>query len=70
MSKCENDGENSERSKQQKLHDDDLNNDRNQEPRPAIFKLNAICCEDLFDWLSLRDLHSLGQTNGTTHRSL
>lgn len=28
----------------------------------SIFKLNDFCFEELFDYLSLRDLHSLGQT--------
>lgn len=29
---------------------------------PEIFKLHAIACDELFDYLSLKDLHSLGQT--------
>lgn len=33
-----------------------------QEPSPAIFKLHAIACDDLFEWLSIDDLHALGLT--------
>ncbi|XP_055326436.1 uncharacterized protein LOC129580230, partial [Sitodiplosis mosellana] len=70
MSKRENDGEITEKSKQQKLNDVNPRgtaaaavDGQNEEPAPpAIFKLNAICCDDLFEWLSLKDLHSLGQT--------
>ena len=70
MNKRENDGETNAKSKQQKRNDIDANeiavaapvNVQNEEPTPAIFKLNAICCDDLFEWLSLEDLHSLGQT--------
>lgn len=38
-----------------------------QQPSP-IFKLNAICCDDLFEWLSIKDLDSLGQTCRRMHR--
>lgn len=34
----------------------------NQRQSPPIFKLHAICCDDLFDFLSLKDLYSLGLT--------
>lgn len=30
---------------------------------PPIFKLNGHCFDELFDYLSLKDLHSLGQTS-------
>lgn len=33
----------------------------NQEPTP-IFKLTVDCCDEIFDYLSLVDLHSFGQT--------
>lgn len=36
--------------------------DANDDPSPSIFKLNIDCCEELFEYLSLEDLHSLGQT--------
>lgn len=39
-----------------------------QAQESAIFKLNAICCDDLFEWLPLEDLHSLGQTCKRMHR--
>lgn len=68
MSKRENDDVN-EQSKRQKPDEDDTNETtalaaigQREDTQPAIFKLNAIFCEDLFDWLSLQDLHSLGQT--------
>lgn len=38
-----------------------------QDPSP-IFKLNVDCWEDLFDWLSVTDLHSFGQTCKFFHR--
>lgn len=46
----------------------DVVNVQNQDSLPPILKLNAICCDDLFDWLSLEDLHSLGQTCKRMHR--
>ena len=73
MSKRENDGEiNEEKLKHQKPNDagpseiavavaDAVNVQKEELPSP-IFKLNAICCDDLFDWVSVKDLHSLGQT--------
>lgn len=33
-----------------------------QNPSPDIFKLHAIICSELLDYLSLKDIHSLGQT--------
>lgn len=33
-----------------------------QNPSPDIFRLHAIVCFELFDYLSLKDLHSMGQT--------
>lgn len=30
--------------------------------QPAIFKINVDCFEELFDWLSLKDLHAFGQS--------
>lgn len=33
-----------------------------QNPSPAIFKLHAIACYELFDYLELKDIHSMGQT--------
>lgn len=70
MNKRENHGKTKAKSKQQKRNKFDVNemavaapvHVQNEEPTPAIFKLNAICCDDLFEWLSLKDLHSLGQT--------
>ncbi|XP_055304987.1 uncharacterized protein LOC129569834 [Sitodiplosis mosellana] len=35
---------------------------------PSIFKLDIDCCEELFEYLPLRDLHSLGQTCKRMHR--
>ena len=29
---------------------------------PDIFKLDVDCCEEIFEWLSIKDLHSFGQT--------
>lgn len=41
----------------------DVQNQVKWPPPPSPFlKLNAICCNDLFNWLSLDDLYSLGQT--------
>lgn len=67
MSKRENDGEISGPSKQQKTNKVNQNrisfeNVSNQVSSPAIFKLNAICFDDLFEWLSLKDLISLSRT--------
>ena len=39
-----------------------VNDDRNDVSPTLISKTNAICCKDLFEWISLEDLHSLGQT--------
>lgn len=33
-----------------------------QNPSPHIFKLHVICCNELFDYLPLEDLMSIGQT--------
>lgn len=69
MSKRDYDGEINESSKKARPNDSKPNeipsvSVRNEEPPtlPAIFKLNAICCDDLFEWLSIAGLHSLGQT--------
>lgn len=35
---------------------------RDHESPPAIFKLHAIACEDLFEYLSLKDIYSIGMT--------
>lgn len=71
----ENYGEINVKSKQQKQNDGiDLNviqaavGVQTEESPAFILKLNAICCDDLFDWLSLKDLHSLGQTCKRMHR--
>ncbi|XP_055304305.1 uncharacterized protein LOC129569484 [Sitodiplosis mosellana] len=39
-----------------------------QENPPDIFKLDVDCCEELFEWLSIKDLHSFGQTCKRMHR--
>lgn len=39
-----------------------------QENACDIFKLDVDCCEELFEWLSIEDLHSLGQTCKRMHR--
>lgn len=69
MSKRKNDGEINGETKQPRRNNVDskeiavsVNVLQNQKRLPPILKLNAICCDDLFDWLSLEDLHSLGQT--------
>lgn len=68
MSKRKNDDESNEKAHQQKRSDVDSKqiavavDTRNQVNASPILKLNAICCDDLFDWLSSEDLHSLGQT--------
>lgn len=68
MSKRKKDGESNEKANQQKRNDVDSKeiavavDTQNQVNPSPILKLNAICCDDLFDWLSLRDLQSLGQT--------
>ena len=68
MSKRKNDGEINEETRQKKQNDVDSKgiavavDVQNQGTPPPILKLNAICCDDLFEWLSLEDLHSLGQT--------
>ena len=36
-----------------------------EEYRPKIFKLNIDCFDEIFEYLSLKDLHSLGQTYRT-----
>lgn len=41
--------------------------DSDQESLPDILKLHVICCE-LFDYLSLEDLNSLGKTGNRLHR--
>ncbi|XP_055299122.1 uncharacterized protein LOC129566853 isoform X1 [Sitodiplosis mosellana] len=33
-----------------------------QENRSGIFKLDVDCCEEIFEWLSIKDLYSFGQT--------
>lgn len=33
-----------------------------QKSLDGIFKLNVDCCEKIFEWLSIEDLHSMGQT--------
>lgn len=33
-----------------------------QQATPDIFKLNAHCCDEIFKYLPLEDLHSLGET--------
>lgn len=38
-----------------------------QDPSP-IFELNVDCWEEIFDWLSVTDLHSFGQTCKFFHR--
>lgn len=53
-------------SKRQKLNE--LDEDVQYQQSPDIFKLNAICCDDLFEWLSIKDLDSLGQTCKRMHR--
>lgn len=35
---------------------------------PGIFKLDVDCCEELFEYLPLNDLHSLGQTCKRLHQ--
>lgn len=70
MSKRKNEGEINEKLKEQnqELNVNDPSgaaagvNIRNGPCSPAIFKLNAICFDDLFEWLSLTDLNSLSQT--------
>lgn len=44
--------------KQKKSHDEGKNSDIN----PRIFKLNIDCLDKIFDYLSVSDLHSFGQT--------
>lgn len=60
-------------SKRQKLNELDENEiavalDVQYQQSSDIFKLNAICCDDLFEWLSIKDLYSLGQTCKRMHR--
>lgn len=68
MSKRQKDDESHEKANQQKRSDGDSKeiavavDTQNQINASPILKLNAICCDDLFDWLSSDDLHSLGQT--------
>lgn len=68
MGKRKNDGESNEKANQQKRSDVNSKeiavavDTQNQVNPSPILKLNAICCDDLFDWLSLKDLCSLGQT--------
>ena len=68
MSKRKNSGKVNKKSKSQKLDDVHPNeivalvDDQNRDLSPAIFKLNDVCSDDLFDWLSLNDLDSLGLT--------
>ncbi|XP_055305879.1 uncharacterized protein LOC129570339 [Sitodiplosis mosellana] len=74
MNKRENDGEINDVTKHQKLNNIYPNeiaagvDSQQKESPPAIFKLNAICCDDLFEWLEIEDLHSLGQTCKRMHR--
>lgn len=35
---------------------------RHRQPAAAIFKLNVNCLNDIFDYLSLHDIQSIGQT--------
>lgn len=32
------------------------------DPHPQIFRLTVDCCDEIFEYLSVRDLHSFGQT--------
>lgn len=48
-----------------KVGADVINIDEN--PPPSIFKLNVDCFEELFDYLTLQELHSLGQTCTKMH---
>lgn len=63
---CEMTAENENSSKKQKAEIDSeigsklQSTDQNQSP--AILKLNVDCFEELFDWLSLEDLHAISQT--------
>lgn len=43
-------------------------NSTDQASSTPIYKLNAFCCDEIFDYLSLSDLHSLGQTCKTMQR--
>lgn len=68
MSNFENKSETCTPSKVVKLNDQAGENEldaavnRNQEQQSPIFKMHAIACEDFFEYLSLEDLYSLGQT--------
>lgn len=33
-----------------------------RQPMPSIFKLTVDCCDEIFEYLSLKDLHTFGQT--------
>ena len=74
MGKRRSDNKIGKKSKRQKPNSVDVNeisvavNAQKGELAPPISKLNAICCDDLFEWLSIEDLHSLGQTCERMHR--
>lgn len=36
--------------------------DHDENPEPHLFKLNVDCLDKMFDYLSMKDLHSFGQT--------
>lgn len=60
-------------SKRQKLNELDENEiadalDVQYQQSPDIFKLDGIGYDDLFEWLSIKDLDSLGQTCKQMHR--
>ncbi|XP_031636498.1 uncharacterized protein LOC116349274 [Contarinia nasturtii] len=46
----------------QNRNDDAIAGPSNMEISPNIFKLNIDCFDELFEYLSLKDLHSFGQT--------
>lgn len=69
MSERENDGTTEANDKvKSKSNDDAVQNkivvavNRDENVLSDIFKLHAIACDDLFEYLSLKDLHSIGMT--------
>lgn len=65
MSKCENnDNDNDAIGRPSKLQktSDERTPALEQNPSPAIFNPNVIACFKLFDYLSLEDIHAMGQT--------
>lgn len=56
-----NQGQKGSKIKVKKLHNQ-FNSNAVEEPTSAIFNLIGDCCYEIFGWLTLKDLHSFGQT--------